>query len=104
MNNLLKLALKKLNATEFSQLSEEEKQTYRYWDEILAGKKITDEDVKNFFDSELDAVLIKLVSPTLSEREDVFLKMKLEFLRKVKGLLLRPEQEKLLVEQQIKAL
>lgn len=104
MNNLLKLALKKLNATEFSQLSEEEKQTYREWDEILAGRKLTDEDVKNFFDSELDAVLIKLINPTLSEREDVFLKMKLEFLRKVKGLLLRPEQEKLLVEQQIKAL
>lgn len=104
MNNLLKLALKKLNATEFSQLSEEEKQTYRDWDEILSGKKITDEDVKNFFDSELDEVLIKLVNPTLSEREDVFLKMKLEFLRKVKGLLLRPEMEKLLVEQQIKAL
>ena len=95
---------KKFNVNEFSELSEEEKETYREWDDILSGKKITDEDVKNFLGSELEEVQIKLVNPNLTPREDIFLKMKMEFIRKINMFLLTPEIERKTLEEQIKKL
>ena len=100
MDNLKKY-LAKLGVTEFSHLSEEEKETYRKWDEVLSGRKLTDDDVKDFLDRELDDIQVKIVSPTLSVREDLFLKMNLEFIRKVKVFLMSPITEKKVLEQNI---
>ena len=97
----LKKYLAKCGVMEFSQLNDEEKETYRKWDEILSGRKLTDEDVKEFFDSELDELQYKIVNPNNSEREDMFLKMKLEFIRKVKGFLMSPVVEQKMLDQNI---
>jgi hypothetical protein len=100
MDNLKKY-LAKLGVTEFSHLSEEEKETYRKWDEVLSGRKLTDDDVKDFLDRELDDIQVRIVSPNLSVREDLFLKMNLEFIRKVKVFLMSPITEKKVLEQNI---
>lgn len=101
--SILEKLLKKLNVSEFSQLSPEEKDTYRKWDEILSGRKLTDEDVRTFLDAELEDVQLKLVSTTHSTRTDMFLKMKLEFIRKVKVFLNTPEIEKKVLEKQLES-
>jgi len=93
--------LNKLGVKDFSELSSEEKETYRTWEETLSGRKITDEDVDNFFDMELNEVLIKLRDPKVTGREDVFLKMKMEFIMKVKEFLKSPEIEKRMLEKNI---
>lgn len=100
----LKKYLAKCGVIEFSQLSDEEKETYRKWDEILSGKKLTDEDVSKFLDTELDEIQVKLINPNLSVREDIFLKMKLEFVRKIKVFLMSPIIEKKMLEENIKNL
>lgn len=102
--SLLQKYLKKLNVNEFSELTEDEKETYRTWEDTLSGKKLTDEDVARFLDNELEETLAKLVNPILKPREDIFLKMKLDLLRKVKQFLNSPEVEKKMLEENIKNL
>lgn len=99
--NVLAKILKIAGVTEFSQLTEEEKETYRKWDEILAGRKLTDEDVVSFLNTELEDAIGKMIPGKLHEREDIFLKMKIDFIRRVKGLLSLPETEKKILEQNI---
>lgn len=104
INDTLQKFLKKLGVREFSELTEEEKETYRQWDASLAGRKLTDNDVSLFLNTELEDVLSKLTNPLLPQREDVFLKMKLEFIRKIKFFLKTPEIERGIVEERIKNL
>lgn len=101
MKDILGKFLKKLNVTEFSQLTAEEKETYRNWEATLSGRKLTDEDVSKFLEAELDATEVKLVSPNSSTREDLFLKMKLEFIRKLRVFLRSPEIERQMLEENI---
>jgi len=89
--SLLSKTLEKFGVKEFSQLTEEEKVTYREWQEILTGKKLTDEDVAEFLQFELSAVQGKLINPNLSQREDVFLKMKMEMITNIQKFLNAPE-------------
>lgn len=102
--NLLSKYLKKLGVSEFSQLSEDEKETYRSWDNILSGRKLTDEDVARFLDTELNDVLGKLTDPKTEGRADVFLKMKLEMITKIKTFLASPQLEKAMLEENINQL
>lgn len=103
INNLLQRYLRKINVKEFSELTEEEKETYRKWDAILAGRKLTDDDVKAFLDTELEESIGKL-DPAALPRVDCFLKMKIEFIRKIKGFLMTPEIERQVLEQNISQL
>lgn len=102
--NILKKYLDKYKVKEFSELSDEEKQTYREWNAILNGRKLTDEDVATFLNDELEDVLGKLPSSLTGSREDLFLKMKLEFIRKIQRFLKGPEIEKEMLEQNINQL
>ena len=101
MANILEKYLKKLQVKEFSELNESEKETYRKWEETLHGRKITDEETLNFFNTEIEDTINKLVSQHYNEKEDVFLKVKLDFLRKVKTFLNMPEFEKKVMERSI---
>ena len=102
--SILRDYLKKLKVNEFSELSEEEKATYRNWETILVGRRLTDEDTARFLDVEQQETLQKLTDPKIQGREDVFLKMKLEFIMKIKVFLNGPEMEKQMLEQNIKGL
>lgn len=91
---MLESLLKKLGVQSYDQLTEEEKQTYRDYENILTGRKITDDEVKQFFDQEIENTLLKLEDMKLDTREDTFLKMKLSFIRKLVAFLDAPEREK----------
>ena len=101
---MFKKFLEKLGVKEFSELTEEEKQTYREWDEIISGRKLTDEEVKTFLGGEINEIQVKLINPNLSVREDLFLKMKLEFIMKLMTFLAKPELEKRALEKHINEL
>ena len=102
--SLLTKFLTKIGVDDFSQLSSEEKETFRSWESALNGRKLTDKDVETFLDSEINEVLLKLRNPEVSGRTDVFLKMKLEFIMKVKDFLNSPETEKAMMERNINSL
>ena len=57
-----------------------------------------------FFDIEMKDTLDKLQSSALKTREDIFLKMKLEFLRKITSFLDAPRIEKEMIEKQLASL
>jgi len=99
--NILKKYLTKIGAKEFVQLSDEEKDTYRRWEETLSGRKLTDEEVKQFLDVEEEETKAKLIKEITATREDTFLKMKLEFVMKIKVFLNSPEMEKKILETNI---
>jgi len=86
--------LRKLGVGSYDQLTEEEKTTYREYEEILKGRQITDEEVRLFFDQQLEQTIKKLQSTKLDTREDTFLKMKLEFLSNMTAFLDAPQREK----------
>lgn len=102
--NILTKYLAKCHVDDYSELTEEEKQTYLEWNEILNGRKITDEDVAKFLEDELEDILRKLPNVPNDSRTDLFLKMKLEFIRKVRGFLNAPKIEKQLLEENISKL
>lgn len=98
--NLLEKMLGKLGVS-YEELNDEERDTFKKWGTALAGRKLTDEDVKTFLDTEYHDAVVKLSSQKLNERDDIFLKMKLDFIIKTKEFLAIPEKEKAMVEQQI---
>lgn len=102
--SILAKYLKKLGVDDFSELSQEEKKTYREWEDALSGKKLTDDDISIFLQQEEDESIQKLTTKKLKTREDTFLKMKLDFVRRVRGYLKLPEAQKSAVENQIKSL
>ena len=97
---ILNRLLSKLGAT-YETLSPEERKTFNSWRDALSGRKLTDDDTKNFLDTELDDAVRKLTSTKLDTREDTFLKMKVDFIIKTKEFLAIPEKERAMVEQQI---
>jgi len=101
---ILNKYFKKLGISEFSQLTQEEKDTYNEWEEALNGRQITDENVKDFFNVEIEETINSLIVKKLKEREDIFLKVKLEFLRNIKDFLDAPKREQAMVKKEIKSL
>jgi hypothetical protein len=86
---------------DYSGLNAEEKATFNAWRDALAGRKLTDEDVKNFLDLEYHESVVKLSATDNSKELDLFLKMKVDFIIKTKDFLASPEKEKQMVENQI---
>lgn len=100
--SLLDQFLKKINVASYSDLNDEERSTFRSWEESLVGRKLTDEDVVIFLSTEKEETIKKLTTAELKTRDDIFLKMKLEFIRKIESFLMTPAIEKQATEQGIK--
>lgn len=86
--------LKKINVKSYLDLNTEERETYKQWEKSLAGRQITNKDVQSFFEAELEDTLSKIPQQRLGSQDDTFLKVKLEFLRKVRYFLQLPQIEK----------
>lgn len=96
--------LKKIGVKSYLDLNSEERETYKSWEAALSGRRLTDEDVKTFLHTEKEEILKKLPSQKLKEREDTFLKMKLEFIQAIERFLDGPRLEKEMVEKSIEQL
>lgn len=99
---ILKKYLEKIGVSEFSELTPEEKETYRTYEETLNGRKLTDDEVKQFFAFEMDDTVQKLITKKHNSRTDIFLKMKLDMLRRLTQFLNIPDTEKRSLEDNLR--
>jgi hypothetical protein len=100
--SLLTQFLKSIGVKSIDQLTPEELLTYKDWESSLNGRQITSEEVRQFLSVELEDATAKLITKSLGEREDIFLKMKVDFIRKLTGFLDAPAMERKHVENLIK--
>jgi len=96
--SILSQYLKSVGVKSVDQLTTEERDTYQQWESALNGRQITSKEVRQFLDIELEDATAKLITKSLGEREDIFLKMKVDFIRRLAGFLDAPEMEKKHVE------
>ena len=101
MINILEKYLNKIGVKSYAELTSEEKETYKVWEESISGRKLTDDEVKTFLEQELDIAINKMTETNLSQEDMIFRKMEVKFIRKVLGFLDGPRREKELVEKQI---
>ena len=104
MINILKTYLNKLGVKDYSSLMAEERTTYKAWEEALKVRKLTDEDVETFLASELEDTENKLIVAENGSRTDTFLKVKLEFIRKIRKFRNSPVVEQQMVSRNIEGL
>jgi hypothetical protein len=90
-------------AKSYEDLSTEEKETYREWEMALSGRKLTDNDVTLFLESELDIAISRLTDENvkLNSEADIFRKVEVRFIKKIINFLNMPAVEKQLLEKQI---
>lgn len=100
--SLLDKYLEKLGVKSYLDLNDEEREIYKMWENALVGRKLTDTEVAQFLEQERSRALDKLTTQKLSEREDIFLKMELNFIKKLQIFLNTPKVEQAFVEAQIK--
>lgn len=102
--NYLKKWLDKIGVKEFAELNSEEKETYRQYEIVLSGRKLTDEEVKNFLITELDQAISRITETNLSLEDIAFRKCEIKFLKKVLKFLDSPKIEKEMAERQISSI
>ena len=102
--SILDKFLKKKGIEKYEDLNTEEQETYRQWEEMLVGRRLTDQEIEKFFIAELDDVLDKIPKQIDGSRNDMFLKMKLDFIRSVQRFLALPKTEKEMAEKTIESM
>jgi hypothetical protein len=98
---MLEKLLSKLGVSSVDELTPEERETYRTWADALKGRKLTDEDVSRFFMAQIEDCTVKLTTVKLNDREDIFLKAKLDLIRQIKNFLDSPKIEQEVITRQI---
>jgi DNA-binding MurR/RpiR family transcriptional regulator len=98
---MLNKFLKKLGVSSFSELNEEEKATYKSWEEALKGRKLTDEDVLTFMIEEKEKAISRVTDEGLSEKVRDFRSAEVKILRTIIGFINSPSVEKEYAKKQI---
>jgi len=101
---MLEKYLKKLGLTSFTELNPEERETYKEWEAALHGRHITDEDVADFLNAELDTAVSRLTEENLSIDAQAIRKAEVKLIKKIKLFLNGPATEKAFVERSIEQL
>lgn len=99
--SILDKFLKKIGVKSFNDLTQEEKETFSQWEVALSGRKLTDEDVKNFLLSEREIAIDRLTDVDLKTQDAIFRKVEVRFIKKILTFLEMPTVEKTLLEKQI---
>lgn len=98
---MLEKFLKKLGLNSYTELNEEEKKTFKEWEEALNGRKITDKDVEDFLQTELDKSIARLTEVDLKKEDEIFRKVEVRFIKKLQDFLNSPLVEKTMAEKSI---
>lgn len=101
---ILQKYLKKIGVKSFSDLNSDEKETYKMYEDALAGKKLTDEDVKSFLDMELNTAINRLTDIDLKKEDEIFRKVEVRFIKKIISLLDSPKVTKKMAEKQLESM
>lgn len=98
--------LKKLldiKGLKYDDLYPEEKEYYNRLRETISGRKLTDKEVLDFFQSEKEDSIKILVTKKLGEREDIFHKVKVEMITNLQIFLNGPIIEKEIAQIEVEA-
>lgn len=101
---MLQKYLKKLGLSSFSELNEEEKKTFREWEEALSGRKLTDEEVETWLNAEYDIATSRITEEGLDEKVIIFRQVELKFIKKILNFINSPKVAKEFAEKSIKQL
>jgi hypothetical protein len=101
--NILAKYLKKIGVKSYEELNEEERATYREWEISISGRKLTDEDVKEFLELEEQTAVQRLTEVNLSVEDLAFRKAEVKLIQKIKRFLDSPKIEKAMMEKQLEA-
>jgi hypothetical protein len=101
---MLEKFLKKIGVSSYEELNAEEKETYKEWELSLSGRKLTDKDVEEWLQSELDLAVSRLTEENLTEDADRFRKVEVRFIKKIINFLNSPKVEKHFAEKAIEQL
>lgn len=101
---MLEKFLRKLGVQSYLDLNEEEKATYIEWEKSLSGRKITDTEVQDFLDFELSNAVSRLTDINLSKEDEIFRKVEVRFIKKLKDFINSPLVEKQFAEKAIEQL
>jgi len=96
--------LKKIGVSSFEELNSDEKETYKMYEEALSGRRLTDEEVKNFLDSELNVAIDRLTDIDLKKEDEIFRKVEVRFIKKIINLLDSPKVTKNMAEKQLESM
>lgn len=96
--------LKKIGVSSFSELNAEERATFTEWETALAGRRLTDKDVEEWLQRELDTAVSRVTEVDLKKEDEIFRKVEIRFIKKIQVLLNSPAVEKAFAEKSIEQL
>lgn len=99
--NLLEKYLKKIGVKSYEDLNAEERETYREWEISISGRKLTDEDVQEWLEMEMQSAIVRLTEVNLSLEDQAFRKAEVRMIQKIKRFLEAPKIEKAMMEKQL---
>ncbi len=89
---MLSKILEKLGVKDYSQLKEQERQTYLQWAEILNKPDVTIEDLKRMLPIEKERLLAELRNFDNDPKKDLYLKAALRNLEMLTDIIVTPEK------------
>jgi len=101
---MLQKYLKKLGLSSFSDLNEEEKKTFREWEEALSGKKLTDKEVEDWLNAEYDIATSRICEEGLDKDVITFRQVEIRFIKKILNFISSPKVAQQFAEKSIKQL
>ena len=104
MHPLLQKALQKLGLKSFNDLNELEKETFKTWENVLRGKKITQEDVVEQLKEWSEKMLEECFTNDVSEKRRSYLLSQVEVVKYIVKLVENPKADVKRVEQEIENL
>lgn len=100
---LLEKFLRKIGVQKYEDLNEEEKKTFREWEESLSGRQITQKEYREFLERELSEAIVRLTEIDLTKEAETFRKVEVRLLKKILNFMDMPIVEKKILEEQLSA-
>lgn len=83
-----------MGVDKYDDLTSEEKKTYHEYEKVLAGRELTSDEVRQFFNTRIEHAIEKLTTEDLAKDVDLFYRVELKLLRKLTVFLDTPKREK----------
>ena len=99
---MLNQILEKLGVKDYSELKDQERQTYLQWSDILNKPDLTIEDLKKFLPRELERANEELRHWENTDKKEMYFKAYTRLLKMLTDFLTAPEKERAALEAQLK--
>jgi DNA-binding TFAR19-related protein (PDSD5 family) len=101
---MLNQYLKKLGIKSYDDLNADEKATYKEMEKAFEGKEITNKEVQEWLNYELDLAVSRLTDINLTKEDEIFRKVEVRFIKKLINLIESPKIAKQMAEKHLEQL